>query len=395
MGKQSARLYFGGRDHADAAAVDGDGYPHNHSMAYKDGSLLWKREKPKYIFLCGVQPGTSICTTERLDTLSAFADAPANMSYVRMKADSRDFYCTFQDISYAFGDYFAVIWEWREKAGGYENAAQWLCRSEDGYTWKKIKEYGGEDTLYGIKGYLYGGRETLAAIQGKSVSILNEGLAAEYIHDLPAEYASLFDRRPVIRTKEGVMVLQYDFLVITVNGSRFSRHLLDSLSRITDPSADGYFYQVKYGSSGSAGGIDLLAFRSADGKGWELFKAVAGFNRTVYSLAGGQPDESTAAYAVMGSSLYIFMGVEGQPWTRAVTRVSGSGTEVRKVNIDGFLCCVADGWFIFEGNGRLFKCRDDFGSQEDVRVNCDFGHSMMFRPLTAACADRDAWVSTP
>lgn len=151
------------------------------------------------------------------------------------------------------------------------------------------------------------------------------------------------------------MVLQYDFLVITVNGSRFSRHLLDSLSRITDPSADGYFYQVKYGSSGSAGGIDLLAFRSADGKGWELFKAVAGFNRTVYSLAGGQPDESTAAYAVMGSSLYIFMGVEGQPWTRAVTRVSGSGTEVRKVNIDGFLCCVADGWFILRETGGFLN----------------------------------------
>ncbi len=106
MGKQSGRMYYQGKDHFDLFFKGSDGTPRNHSKIYLGNKLLWKREKPKFLFI-----GRNLSTTETFRGISEFA--------------SNDYYpgC----VSFFCGYYFM-------------STDKKICISDNGYDWKCIYE---------------------------------------------------------------------------------------------------------------------------------------------------------------------------------------------------------------------------------------------------------------
>lgn len=106
MGKQSGRMYYQGKDHFDLIFEGNDGVTRNHSKIYLKNKLLWKREKPKFLFI-----SDNLSTTETFKGISEFA--------------SNGYYP--ERVSF-FGGYY------------FMSTGKKICISDNGYDWKCIYE---------------------------------------------------------------------------------------------------------------------------------------------------------------------------------------------------------------------------------------------------------------
>lgn len=406
MGKQSTRLYFEGKDHLDVAGVDENGYCYNHSKMYRGSTLLWKREKAKYIFLCGLYAGGhgtgSMYTAESLNTLSAFHEAPVNMAEYKQEVEKRDFYGFFTDIEYAFEQYFSILYEFRKKGDTaiYEEK-QYLCCSEDGYEWKKIKEFDTVNMLCGIKRYFYEEKEALVAIQKKNISFMDKNNGFEEVYAIPLDYqpANCKWDGMNIRAKKGVMIIQCHARVIVINNDRFTTYMLGKdhdITDITDTTDEGYFFR---------GSLlpprDYAIYASKDGSDWKMYARVTDFTKMMEEITGYATTDFLFEQVTSGNILYLFARPNGAEVPPVVFKIGENSVEMDVLDTEHsglYLLGVVDGCFIFADrvHDTYWKFKDGFEAKEEIRITCRLnwnGIDYFGRLRTIACRDKNAAIS--
>ncbi len=393
MGKQSGRLYFDGEDHLDMVFNDGT-YPYNYAKMYRGEKLLWQREKPKFMFLYNsLNPaGSALGTTDRLMTISGFIRSPANSKYDY----DGNLYGSFYDIEYAFDKYFSIFLEAKRINNGsrYENT-YFICYSENGYDWKKIKEisFDEENRPKALKRYFYKDNEVIVIVCRKKIYFLNESFKLGEVYDGVKEYQSLNggreERRIQTVSKKGALIIKIYGIneLYVLNEENVSEIITDdyALSYSVNTDEDGYFYKTKYKDASK---YDI--YKSSNGVSWELFYSVD-FSKTEYF-----DRINIKLFCVIKNYLYILgeleqeNRIENTEWTSAYIKRINLITkkEEEKIFEDvNYLRYFAVDHVVFlrkdtEKDFYYEKLKDDFSFEEDLtRVTCKFDSKIVFNQV--------------
>lgn len=399
MGKQSARIFYQGEDHCDVAFMDKNGYPHNHSKIYKGSKLLWKREKPKYLFLYSDRASTddmlsAICTSDALQTLSAFISCPDNMRYANTVTDPTAPFGAFLDVEYIFDKYFAILRVGtRINSGSVFDNKYYVCCSDDGYEWKKIQSitFDEGNAPIALKRYVYGTSEVLVIINQTNIMFMDSGYNHRTVFNFPKTISGVFRNR----AKKGVLIIDCYILYIVAHGENFTIRTFDttdgykySFDNISNFSKDGTIYALK------ADGGYYNVLRSSDGDDWTSVKSIRVFPGDRY-----EGRTNIGIISVIDSYLYILSIYE----EKDSTVYTGRHPYIIRINlqtgaIQEKLMGIDFGngsYHYFVINGTIFlkqtergevyyiKWKDIFGEEpeETARITCQFNSPASFYSL--------------
>lgn len=405
MGKQSGRLYYNGDDHLDIALKD-EGKIYNHSKIYKGSKLLWKREKPKYLFLFVNRKsfiydgrlssyGCAICTSDSLKSLSAFDDCPVNMNPVNSNLKRG----AFVDIDYAFDKYFAlVVIGTRANEESDLKKTYYICYSKDGYDWKKIPEIQfGEIVPYGLKKYVYGNKEVLTVISQNDILFIDADYNMRTVFSFSDSYGQYNARYGYsIRSKDGTLLIapkQFGVRIVARRESFSTAREDQYIKRYSNISKDGYFYMLKQNKSIFVN-YDLL--RSGNATDWTNIKT------NIRVFPGGKVDGEVIVcnITVIDGYLYILSIYKqnstsnyGYPYIIKMDLENKSTEEklIEKYNTHwGIESYFVIGNIIFlkmlSANEDIYyiKCKDIFAEEQEeetARITCQIKTSPNFNNL--------------